>query len=206
VPMVGRDEHLKGREMAWIRGEPYYTEHGADFVPAMCQQCDYAPCEPVCPVFATYHNDEGLNAQVYNRCVGTRYCANNCPYKQRRFNWYDWNSASARPEPLNLMYNPDVSRRGKGIMEKCTFCVQRIRKARDVAKDEDRKIQEGDLTTACAQTCPSDAIVFGNLKDENSAVAKLARSDRSHRLIDDELGTGPGVYYLREKGNGHNDH
>jgi molybdopterin-containing oxidoreductase family iron-sulfur binding subunit len=144
VPMVGREQHLKGREMAWIRIEQYYEKDGsdADFVPAMCQQCDYAPCEPVCPVFATYHNDEGLNAQVYNRCVGTRYCGNNCSYKQRRFNFFEWGK---RPHPLNLMTNPDVSVRNKGVMEKCTFCIQRIRHARDVAKDEKRNIKEGDL-------------------------------------------------------------
>ncbi|HEX5133549.1 MAG TPA: 4Fe-4S dicluster domain-containing protein [Candidatus Krumholzibacteria bacterium] len=200
VPMTGREEHLKGREMSWIRLEQYYSEDGsqADFVPTMCQHCDYATCEPVCPVYATYHNNEGLNAQVYNRCVGTRYCSNNCPYKQRRFNWFAHND---RPHPLNLMVNPDVSLRGKGIMEKCTMCVQRIRKARDVAKDEKRDIREGDLTTACAQSCPGNAIVFGNLLDENSEVHKWAHSERSTRILE-ELGTSPGVFYLK-KGNGH---
>ena len=163
----------------------------------MCQQCDYAPCESVCPVYATYHNDEGLNAQVYNRCVGTRYCGNNCPYKQRRFNWFAF---SKRPHPMNLMVNPDVSVRGKGVMEKCTFCVQRIRKARDVAKDEKRKIQEGDLTTACAQACPGKAIVFGNLLDENSAGAQVGARCALQPLLE-ELGTGPAVFYLK-KGNG----
>ena len=198
VPMTGRDQHLRGREMAWIRLEQYYEMDGskADFVPAMCQQCDYAPCEPVCPVFATYHNDEGLNAQVYNRCVGTRYCSNNCPYKQRRFNWYAWQH---RQHPLDLMVNPDVSIRGKGIMEKCTFCVQRIRHARDVAKDQGRKINEGDFTTACAQACPGKAIVFGNLLDENSEVHKWARDPRSARILE-ELGTSPGVFYLKKNG------
>jgi len=197
VPMTGREEHIKGREMSWIRVEPYYNdEGGADFVPTMCQHCDAAPCEPVCPVFATYHNPEGLNAQVYNRCVGTRYCSNNCPYKQRRFNWFAWNH---RPEPLNLMVNPDVSLRGKGIMEKCSMCVHRIRKARDTATDQKRKIQEGDLTTACAQACPSEAIVFGNLLDKNSQVARWAHSPRSTRLLE-ELGTSPGIFYLKSKG------
>jgi molybdopterin-containing oxidoreductase family iron-sulfur binding subunit len=200
VPMVGREEHLKGREMSWLRLEQYYADDGssADFVPTMCQHCDYATCEPVCPVYATYHNDEGLNAQVYNRCVGTRYCSNNCPYKQRRFNWF---AHDKRPHPLNLMVNPDVSLRGKGIMEKCTMCVQRIRKARDTAKDEKRGIREGDLTTACAQSCPGNAIVFGNLLDENSEVYQWAHSERSTRLLE-ELGTSPGVYY-QKKGNGH---
>jgi molybdopterin-containing oxidoreductase family iron-sulfur binding subunit len=202
VPVVGRDEHLKGREMSWLAIQPYYNEdETAEIMPVMCQHCDNAPCEPVCPVFATYHNDEGLNAQVYNRCVGTRYCANNCPYKVRRFNWFDNHDHAA---PLDQLFNPDVSRRGKGIMEKCSFCVQRIRKARDVAKDEKRKIGSDEVVPACAQTCPAEAIVFGNIKDENSRVAKLARSDNSHQALE-ELGTGPAVYYLTRKGNG-NDH
>ena len=204
VPMVGRDQHLKGREMAWIRLEQYYEKDGssADFVPTMCQQCDYAPCESVCPVYATYHNDEGLNAQIYNRCVGTRYCANNCPYKQRRFNYFAYNQ---RPHPLNLMVNPDVSVRGKGVMEKCTFCVQRVRKARDIAKDENRGIREGDVTTACAQACPGKAIVFGNLLDENSEVHKWAHDSRSTRILE-ELGTSPGVFYLSKARKGSGEH
>jgi molybdopterin-containing oxidoreductase family iron-sulfur binding subunit len=202
IPMTGRDQHLRGREMAWIRLEQYYEKDGsgASFVPAMCQQCDYAPCEPVCPVYATYHNDEGLNAQIYNRCVGTRYCGNNCPYKQRRFNFFAYDK---RPYPMDLMVNPDVSVRGKGVMEKCTFCVQRIRGARDVAKDEKRGIQEGEVTTACAQACPGKAIVFGNLLDENSEVHKWAHDPRSTRMLE-ELGVSPGVFYLAsaKKGNG----
>jgi len=200
IPMVGLEQHLKGREMGWIRLEPYYAEDGSklDTVPAMCQHCDYAPCEPVCPVYATYHNDEGLNAQVYNRCVGTRYCGNNCSYKQRRFNFFSYEH---REHPLNLMTNPDVSMRGKGMMEKCTFCVQRIRKARDIAKDENRMIEEGDVTPACVQACPGKAMVFGNLLDEKSEVYQWAHSSRSTRLLE-ELGTSPGVYYLK-KGNGH---
>jgi molybdopterin-containing oxidoreductase family iron-sulfur binding subunit len=201
VPVTGREQHLRGRELSWIRLEPYYADDGShlDVVPTMCQHCDYAPCEPVCPVYATYHNDEGLNVQVYNRCVGTRYCANNCPYKQRRFNWFSWEH---RPHPLNLMTNPDVSMRGKGIMEKCTFCVQRIRKARDVAKDEGRTILEGDVTTACAAACPGGAIVFGNLLDEKSQVYRWAHDARASRLLE-ELGTSPGVFYLKGKGGGH---
>jgi molybdopterin-containing oxidoreductase family iron-sulfur binding subunit len=202
VPVVGREEHLKGREMSWIAIQPYYGEDGtAEMMPVMCQHCDNAPCEPVCPVFATYHNDEGLNAQVYNRCVGTRYCANNCPYKVRRFNWFDNHH---QPPPLDQLFNPDVSRRGKGIMEKCSFCVQRIRKARDVAKDEDRKIGADEVVPACAQTCPGNAIVFGSIKDENSQVARWARSDNSHQALE-ELGTGPAVYYVKRKVDGH-DH
>jgi molybdopterin-containing oxidoreductase family iron-sulfur binding subunit len=201
VPMVGREQHLRGREMAWIRLEQYYAEDGSagDFVPTMCQQCDYAPCESVCPVYATYHNDEGLNAQVYNRCVGTRYCGNNCPYKQRRFNYFSWEK---RPHPLDLMTNPDVSMRGKGIMEKCTFCVQRIRKARDAARDEKRGIREGEITPACAQACPGKAIVFGNLLDSNSEVSRWSRDARSSRILE-ELGTGPAVFYLRKGSSEH---
>jgi molybdopterin-containing oxidoreductase family iron-sulfur binding subunit len=204
IPMTGRDQHLKGREMAWIRLEQYYEKDGSggSFVPAMCQQCDYAPCEPVCPVYATYHNDEGLNAQIYNRCVGTRYCGNNCPYKQRRFNFFAYDQ---RPHPMNLMVNPDVSVRGKGVMEKCTFCVQRIRHARDVAKDEKRTIREGEVTTACAQACPGKAIVFGNLLDENSEVHKWAHDPRSTRILH-ELGTSPGVFYLSSAKKGHGEH
>lgn len=203
VPVVGREEHLKGREMSWLAIQPYYNEDDTvDIMPVMCQHCDNAPCEPVCPVFATYHNDEGLNAQVYNRCVGTRYCANNCPYKVRRFNWFDNHN---QPPPLDQLFNPDVSRRGKGIMEKCSFCAQRIRKARDVAKDEKRKIGADEVVPACAQTCPADALVFGNIKDENSRVARMAHSGHSHLALE-ELGTGPAVYYLTRKGNGNEHH
>jgi Fe-S-cluster-containing dehydrogenase component/anaerobic selenocysteine-containing dehydrogenase len=194
VPVVGREEHMKGREMSWITMQPYYNDdESGEIIPMLCQHCDNAPCEPVCPVFATYHNDEGLNAQVYNRCVGTRYCSNNCPYKVRRFNWFANNKP---PEPLEMMHNPDVSVRSKGIMEKCSFCVQRIRKARDVAKDEDRKIGADEVVPACAQTCPGDAIVFGNIKDENSKVARWAQSEDTHQALG-ELGTGPAVYYLK---------
>jgi molybdopterin-containing oxidoreductase family iron-sulfur binding subunit len=189
--------------MSWLTVQPYYDDDGsAELMPLMCQHCDNAPCEPVCPVFATYHNDEGLNAQVYNRCVGTRYCANNCPYKVRRFNWFD---PKDRPHPVGEMFNPDVSRRGKGIMEKCSFCVQRIRKARDVAKDEGRKIGPDEVVPACAQTCPGDAILFGNIKDENSRIACRVQSEHCHQALV-ELGTGPAVYYLKREGGGHEGH
>ena len=192
VPWVGKEEHLKGREMSWIRVEPYYDdqEH-LDTLIMLCQQCDNAPCESVCPVFATYHNPEGLNAMVYNRCVGTRYCHNNCPYKVRRFNWFDheW------PEPMDRMINPEIWKRPKGVMEKCTFCVQRIRKAEDLAKDEGRLVQDGDIVPACAQTCPTDAIVFGNLLDEEARVSKLAHSEHAFRVFE-VLGVEPAVHYL----------
>ena len=192
IPLVGRDEHVAGREMSWIRIEPFVNDTGDfEMLPMMCQQCDNAPCEPVCPVNATYHNPEGLNAQVYNRCVGTRYCSNNCPYKVRRFNWIDHPVA----KPLDLMFNPDVSKRPKGVMEKCTFCVQRIVRAKDHAKDEHRLVRDGEVTTACAQTCPAQAIVFGNMLDENSQVHHEAKSERTYRVLE-ELGVEPAVYYL----------
>ena len=159
------------------------------------------PCETVCPVYATYHNPEGLNAQIYNRCVGTRYCANNCLYKARRFNWFK----HERPEPLDMLVNPDVSVRPKGVMEKCTFCVQRIREAKDHAKDEDRLVREGEFTTACAQSCPAGAIMFGNLLDEDSAVYHLAHSENAYRVLE-ALGTEPAVYYLRRDNGGNAEH
>jgi molybdopterin-containing oxidoreductase family iron-sulfur binding subunit len=192
VPVVGEKQHVKGREMAWIRIEPFYENEGVEFQPMLCQQCTNAPCEAVCPVYATYHNAEGLNAQVYNRCVGTRYCSNNCPYKVRRFNWFDFK----RPTELNTTRNPEVSVRGRGIMEKCTFCVQRVRSARDHAKDNSRKILDGEVTPACAQTCPTQAIVFGDLQDETTEVHAWATSSRSHRVFEG-LGTDPAIYYLR---------
>ena len=209
VPVVGLEEHLKGREMSWLRVEPYYNDdaeqrrpgvlggmRGAaraavSFIPMLCQHCTYAPCESVCPVYAAYHTPQGLNAQVYNRCVGTRYCSNNCPYKVRRFNWF----THKPPEPMDRMLNPDIFTRGKGVMEKCTFCVQRINAARDAAKDESREIRDGEIVPACAQTCPTGAIVFGDLLDESSAVYELAHSERAYTVFE-HLGTEPGVYYL----------
>jgi len=193
VPVTGPKDHLTGREMSWLRIEPFYDESGRpEFLPMLCQHCHYAPCEPVCPVYAAYHNPEGLNVQVYNRCVGTRYCSNNCPYKVRRFNWW-----THRPKaPLAKMRNPDLSVRSKGMMEKCTFCIQRIRAGKDKAKDAGRALQDGEVTTACAQSCPTGAIVFGDLKDESSRVARLTRSARAFRVFE-QLGTEPSVYYLR---------
>ena len=154
-----------GRTHQWIRVERYWEGEfpniRARFMPVMCQQCDAAPCEPVCPVNATYHTPDGLNAQVYNRCVGTRFCANNCPYTVRYFTWFtpEW------PSPLNEQLNPDVSIRTSGIMEKCTFCVQRIRRAQDTAKDETRAVRDGEIQPACAQACPAKVLVFGDLSD-----------------------------------------
>jgi molybdopterin-containing oxidoreductase family iron-sulfur binding subunit len=196
LPVVGRDLILNRREMSWIRIERYYEERGgmvkALFVPMLCQHCDHAPCETVCPVFATYHTAEGLNAQIYNRCVGTRYCSNNCPYKVRRFNWftYEW------PEPLNQQLNPEVTVREKGVMEKCTFCIQRIMAAKMKAKLEGRQVQDGEIVPACAQTCPTGAIVFGDWKDPASRLAQLAKSERAYRVFE-ELNTRPAITYLK---------
>lgn len=195
IPATGKKLHLQGRELSWIRIEPYFDDMEKPvLVPMLCQQCSYAPCESVCPVYATYHNPEGLNAQVYNRCVGTRYCANNCPYKVRRFNWFNFHLHGIQA----LKYNPDVWVRPRGVMEKCTFCIQRIRRAKDKAKDENRKVKDGEVVPACAQTCPAGAITFGNILDTESKVYKLANSGRAYRIFE-ELGTEPAVYYLKKE-------
>jgi molybdopterin-containing oxidoreductase family iron-sulfur binding subunit len=163
--------------------------------PQLCQHCGAAPCEPVCPVIATYHNEDGLNGMIYNRCIGTRYCSNNCPYKVRRFNWYDF-ALENLPEPLPLMANPDVTVRGQGVMEKCTFCVQRIAAARQRAKDEGRPIADGEVRTACQQACPTQAIHFGNLKDTRSTVMRIASDPvRGYHALH-ELNTRPAITYL----------
>ena len=201
IPTVGETEIGKGREMTWIRIERYW-EGGeapgepvsARFVPMLCQHCSNAPCEPVCPVYAAYHTADGLNGQVYNRCVGTRYCANNCPYKVRYFNWYKYNQV-AWPEPLHLQLNPDVTVRARGVMEKCTFCIQRIRGAQNDARLENRPIRDGDVVTACAQACPSDAIVFGDVNDPGSRVARLHQDPRGYRVLED-LNTRSAITYL----------
>jgi anaerobic selenocysteine-containing dehydrogenase/Fe-S-cluster-containing dehydrogenase component len=203
IPVVGKAVVEQGREMAWIRIERYYdsvpTEGGGEelkvsFLPMMCQHCQNAPCEPVCPVYATYHNEEGMNAMVYNRCVGTRYCSNNCSYKVRRFNWfqYEW------PELLDWQVNPDVPKRSVGIMEKCSFCVQRIAEAKDIAKDLGRMVEDGEIKPACVQTCPTQALTFGNLKDPNSRVSKLAKEERAYKVLDHHLNTQPSVVYMND--------
>jgi molybdopterin-containing oxidoreductase family iron-sulfur binding subunit len=196
---------LRGREMNWIRLERYW-EGGEDggafearFVPMLCQQCGNAPCEPVCPVYATYHSPDGLNVQVYNRCVGTRYCSNNCPYKVRYFNWFGYGEKDrpqyAWPDRMNWLLNPDVTVRGKGVMEKCTFCVQRIREAEHRAGMEGRALAAEEFTTACAQACPSRAIVFGDAADPSWSVAKLAQDRRAYHVFE-ELNTFTAVVYL----------
>src|SRR5437667_7893844 len=170
VPTRGEEECAKGRHQSWIRVERYlegeFPDVRARFIPVLCQHCGNAPCEPVCPVYATYHNPEGLNVQVYNRCVGTRYCGNNCPYSVRFFNFWEpeW------PEPLAAQLNPDVTVRSKGVMEKCTFCLQRISRAKQTAQAQNRPIADGELQPACGQACATEALVFGDWHDPTSRV------------------------------------
>src|SRR5437899_2468267 len=205
IATVGEELMQRGRELSWMRLERYWhtDEHGnpqgAVNEPMLCQQCGDAPCEPVCPVYAAYHTPDGLNGQVYNRCVGTRYCSNNCPYKVRYFNWYNYaergGQYEAFPEPLSMLPNTYVTVREKRVMEKCTFCVQRIRGAQNQARLENRNVRDGDIVTACAQTCPSEAIVFGDLNDRNSRVSELAGNPRGYHVLAG-LNTKPAITYL----------
>jgi molybdopterin-containing oxidoreductase family iron-sulfur binding subunit len=233
IPVVGRDEVRKGREMHWLRIDRYYSsgQDDQDMLdvdviqqPVMCQQCDNAPCEEACPAMATMHNDEGINVMVYNRCIGTRYCSNNCPYKARRFNWYEYgkyrfgphgsgdpfgriaknlittgatsSQAELSKHPLEMALNPEVTVRSRGVMEKCNFCLQRTRDIRDREKETNRAIADGEITTACAQTCPTKAITFGDLNDPASAVNRQIAQVHGYKLLDAALNTRPAVTYL----------
>jgi molybdopterin-containing oxidoreductase family iron-sulfur binding subunit len=196
IPVVGRDQVRVSRNMQWMRIDRYYSGSAENpemvFQPMLCQHCENAPCETVCPVLATVHDDEGLNVQAYNRCVGTRYCQNNCPYKVRRFNFFDhWKSYEGT---MNMVWNPDVTVRSRGIMEKCTFCIQRINEVKSNAKDDHRKVRDGELQTACQQTCPTNAIVFGDINDAKTAVSKLREHPRAFRVLEG-LATMPVISY-----------
>jgi molybdopterin-containing oxidoreductase family iron-sulfur binding subunit len=195
VAIVGREQVLKQREMSWLRIQRYFDDDGKAmrYLPMLCQHCDEAPCESVCPVFAPHHSVDGLNNQVYNRCFGTRFCSQNDPYKVRRFNWFTF----TRPTPLDWQLNPDVTVRQKGIMEKCSFCVHRIVAAKFKAKKEGRKLGDGEFTTACAQTCPTHALTFGNLKDPASRVSQLISDPRAYQVFR-YLNTKPAVIYLKK--------
>jgi anaerobic selenocysteine-containing dehydrogenase/Fe-S-cluster-containing dehydrogenase component len=204
VPWVGEGQVAMGRDMGWIRMERYYETVDAGqpgpvdvrFLPMLCQHCGNAPCEPVCPVYATYHSPNGINQQVYNRCVGTRYCANNCPYKVRVFNWYRYTDEI--PEPMNMQFNPDVTVRDNGIMEKCSFCVQRVRDAEHLVALEGRSLEDGDVVPACEQSCPADAIVFGNAMDPDSRIVHAIQNERTYKVLDEMVNTQPGVHYLKK--------
>lgn len=227
VPVVGKDEVRRSREMHWIRLDRYYSssatredgytamevpaeEPEVTFVPVMCQHCNHAPCETVCPVAATTHSNEGLNQMTYNRCIGTRYCANNCPYKVRRFNWWNYNSPKfdavnpANDATSRMVLNPDVTVRARGVMEKCSLCVQSIQAGKLQAKKEGRPVKDGEIQTACSDGCPTNAITFGDLNDKNTQVAANAASDRTYKMIE-EVGAQPNVHYMvKVRNNGTN--
>ena len=199
IPVVGKEQCNRGRHMHWLRVDTYYqgdrTNPDTYFEPVPCMHCEHASCELVCPTYATVHDSEGLNDMVYNHCIRTRYCSNNCPYKVRRFNfllYQDWTT-----EQLKMMRNPDVTVRSRGVMEKCTYCVQRINRHRIDSERENRRIQDGEVQTACQQSCPANAIIFGNINDPNSRVSKLKAQARDYGLLED-LNTRPRTTYLAE--------
>jgi molybdopterin-containing oxidoreductase family iron-sulfur binding subunit len=219
ISVVGKDHVLKNHEMHWMRIDRYFSGNPADadsiqtvFQPMLCQHCDAAPCENVCPVSATNHSSEGLNQMAYNRCIGTKYCANNCPYKVRHFNWMDWNGADCFEDNLyedgrrdgvndeltRMVLNPDVTVRSRGVMEKCTFCVQRLQEAKLTAKRDDRPMRDGEARTACQQACPTNAIMFGNVADRDSSIFKERRNEQAERMyyVLEHIHTLPNVNYL----------
>jgi molybdopterin-containing oxidoreductase family iron-sulfur binding subunit len=226
VPVVGKDEVRRSRDMHWLRIDRYYSSDAtkADmenngtiatyskmekpaanpqvlFQPMLCHHCNHAPCETVCPVLATTHSKEGLNQMTYNRCIGTRYCANNCPYKVRRFNWFNYQDYKkfthvnpAADDTARWVLNPDVTVRSRGVMEKCSFCVQRIQAGKLEAKKQSRKLVDGDVVTACQEACPTDAIKFGDWNDTDSKVRKESQTDRAYMALE-EVGVKPNIYY-----------
>ena len=199
IPFVGSEQAHAGRDINWMKIISEHRENGDGarmrFLPRPCMQCENAPCTKVCPVHATYVDPDGLVAQVYHRCIGCRFCMAACPYTVKAFNWY----AYEVPETMQLQHNPDVSVRQRGVVEKCTFCHHRLLKARDRARFEGREMMPGDYATACQESCPTNAITFGDLEDPESQVSRLARTSRAFRLLE-ELGTEPKVFYLEEEG------